>query len=559
MKVYPKGGSPLKGALMRLRVLGAAGEVTGSSYILEAGRSRIIVDFGLHQGGNEEKNSEPLEFDPTSVDAVLLTHAHLDHTGRVPLLVKMGFKGKIIATAPTVELSDVLWADSAKIQKEDAEWKSRKNKRKGLPPEEPLYDDEDVAMAVKMLVPVTYDEILEPAPGFKVRFRDAGHILGSANIEIWMNDNGEEVKIVFSGDLGPQKTVMERSPSVIEDADYVVIESTYGDREHKTNEESREEFRETMKGMLKDRGKVLIPTFVVDRAQRVLYELMLMQNEGILPVDVPVYFDSPMGEKATEVYKSYISLLSSEIQAQVREGNNPFEPENLHIVSSVEESKKINEVHHAVVLAGSGMCTGGRIVHHLKNNLYRKDAHVVFVGYEARGTLGRRLVEGEKTVRVAGDEVAVKATLHTINGFSAHADKRDLLTWARNFETDPTFFVTHGEPESSQAFAETLRENGLRSVIPSVGNEFNLVKEREKHIKAAPATEREAVLAVKTPRGLGAVETVLRDIVSLATDLREEGIRLSDEEALPLVASARTLLRTLKVDEKTKEAVGSKS
>ncbi|GAB6280516.1 MAG: MBL fold metallo-hydrolase [Thermovirga sp.] len=545
---------------MRLRVLGAAGEVTGSSYLLEAGKSRIIVDFGLHQGGNERRNSEPLEFDPTSVDAVLLTHAHLDHTGRVPLLVKMGFKGKVIATAPTVELSDVLWADSAKIQKEDAEWKSRKNKRKGLPPEEPLYTDEDVDRAVKMLVPVTYDEILEPAPGFRVRFRDAGHILGSANIEIWMNDNGEEVKIVFSGDLGPQKTVMERSPSVIEDADYVVIESTYGDREHRTNEESREEFRETMKVMLKDEGKVLIPTFVVDRAQRVLYELMLMQKEGILPEDVPVFFDSPMGEKATDVYKSYISLLSSEIQSQVREGNNPFSPENLHVVSGVEESKKINEIHQAVVLAGSGMCNGGRIVHHLKNNLFRKDAHVVFVGYQARGTLGRRLVEGEKVVRIAGEEVAVKAILHTINGFSAHADRRDLLTWAKNFDTDPTFFVTHGEPESSDAFAKTLRENGIRSVVPSVGSEFNLVKEKERLTIAETATEGVAFPAGKPFQGQGTVEAALSDIVTLATDLREEGVALSEEEALPLVTSARTLLKALGVGgEKKEEVIGSRS
>ena len=389
-------GEPLRGTLMRLRVLGAAGEVTGSSYLLEAGKSRVIVDFGLHQGRNEEKNSAPLEFDPTSVDAVLLTHAHLDHTGRVPLLVKMGFKGKVIATSPTVDLSDVLWTDSAKIQEEDAEWKSRKNKRKGLPPEEPLYTQEDVDRAMKMLTPTAYDEIFEPAPGFKARFRDAGHILGSANIEIWMNDNGEEVKIVFSGDLGPQETVMERSPSVIEDADYVVIESTYGNRNHKTNQESREEFRETMKMMLKDHGKVLIPTFVVDRAQRVLYELMLMQQEEILPENVPIYFDSPMGEKATEVYSANLPLLSSEIQGQIRNGNNPFSPKQLHIVSGVAESKSINEVRHAVVLAGSGMCTGGRIVHHLKNNLYRKDAHVVFVGYQARGKLGRRLVEGEK-------------------------------------------------------------------------------------------------------------------------------------------------------------------
>ncbi len=543
---------------MRLRVLGAAGEVTGSSYILEAGPSRIIVDFGLHQGGNEEKNSEPLEFDPKSVNAVLLTHAHLDHTGRVPLLVKKGFSGKVIATAPTVELTDVIWADSAKIQKEDAEWKSRKNRRKGLPPEEPLYDDDDVEKAVKMLVPVTYDEIIEPAPGFKVRFRDAGHILGSSNLEIWMQDNGEEIKIVFSGDLGPQKTVMERNPSVIEDADYVVIESTYGNREHKTNEESRQEFREAMKEMLSDKGKVLIPTFVVDRAQRVLYELMLMQIEGILPSNVPIYFDSPMGAKATAVYTKYISLLSSEIQSQVRSGNDPFSPENLNIVSSVEESKKINEIGQAVVLAGSGMCNGGRIVHHLKNNLFKPETDLVFVGYQARGTLGRRIVEGEKVVRVAGEEVAVKAKLHTINGFSAHADRRDLLAWANNFQTDPTFFVTHGEKESSEAFAQTLRDNGKRSVVPTAGSEFELVKAREEvKIEEIKPAEKVPVAVTGPCKGLKPVEAVLCDIVTLAADLREAGFELSEDEAMSLATSARTLLKTLGSGKRSGEKVSS--
>ncbi|MDT8284205.1 MAG: MBL fold metallo-hydrolase, partial [Thermovirgaceae bacterium] len=387
--------------------------------------------------------------------------------------------------------------------------------------------------------------------------RDAGHILGSANIEIWMNDNGEEVKIVFSGDLGPQKTVMERSPSVIEDADYVVIESTYGDREHKSNEESREEFRETMKVMLRDKGKVLIPTFVVDRAQRVLYELMLMQKEGILPGDVPIFFDSPMGEKATEVYNSYLSLLSSEIQGQVRQGNTPFSPENLHVVSGVEESKKINGIPHAVVMAGSGMCTGGRIVHHLKNNLFRKEAHVVFVGYQARGTLGRRLVNGDKTVRVAGEEVAVKATLHTINGFSAHADRRDLLTWAKNFKNGPTFFVTHGEIESSNSFAATLKENGISAFVPSVGNEFKLVKARD-IAQAVPVAEKIADIGEKPRIGLHPVDIVLREIVSLATDLREDGVRISEEEALPLVTSAMTLLKVLGIRDKEKETVEQK-
>ena len=538
---------------MRLRILGAAGEVTGSNYILETGTSRLMIDCGIFQGGNEDRNSEPLDFDPSTIDAVILTHAHLDHTGRVPLLVKMGFNGKVIATTPTVELTDVLWRDSAKIQKEDAEWKSRKNKRKGLPPEEPLFSDEDVDKATAMLVPVAYDDIIEPAPGFRVRFRDAGHILGSANLEIWGDSEGREVKVVFSGDLGPQKTVMERTPSVIEDADYVVIESTYGDREHRTNEESRQEFREAMKIMIQDHGKVLIPTFVVDRAQRVLYELMLMQKEGILPSSVPIFFDSPMGLKATEVYNKHLSLLSSEIQEQIRAGNDPFSPDNLRIVSDVEESKNINEIGEAVVLAGSGMCNGGRIVHHLQNNLFMETTDVVFVGYQARGTLGRRIVEGEKVVRVAGEEVAVKAKIHTINGFSAHADRRDLLAWATQFRTDPVFFITHGELESSQALAKTFEENGIRSVVPEAGREYDLTGEEEKDLTVAKAPERVAVSPGVPCRGLGAVEAVLCEIVSIATELREDGSTARGDEALNLAVSARTLLRSLKREKEVKK------
>jgi len=531
---------------IRLRVLGAAGEVTGSNYILESGGTRLMVDCGLHQGGNEYKNREPFAFDPSTIDAVLLTHAHLDHTGRVPLLVKMGFKGKVIATAPTVDLTDVLWRDAAKIQKEDAEWKTRKNRRKGLEPEEPLYTEEDVEEASNLLVPVAYDDMLEPVPGFRVRFRDAGHILGSANIEVWGNAGDGEVKIVFSGDLGPQQTVMERTPSVLEDADYVVIESTYGDREHKTNEESREEFREAMKVMIQDHGKVLIPTFVVDRAQRVLYEIMLMQKDGVLPPGIPIYFDSPMGEKATEVYNKHLSLLSSEIQEQIRAGNDPFSPENLRIVSDVEESKRINKVKEAVVLAGSGMCNGGRIVHHLKNSLFLETTDVVFVGYQARSTLGRRLVEGEKYVRVAGEEVAVRAKIHTINGFSAHADRRDLLAWARQFRTDPLFFITHGEQESSLALSKTFDENGIRSFIPEEGGEYSLVgKNGAVSPPGMMGMRTAAAVAGETP-GRRAVDAVLGDIVTLAAELREDGSSLPREEALNLALSARTLLKTLK-------------
>ncbi|MCF7936070.1 MAG: MBL fold metallo-hydrolase [Synergistales bacterium] len=521
---------------MRLRVLGAAGEVTGSNYLIETGETRVLIDCGLHQGKKEEeRNREPFPFAPGSVTAVVLTHAHLDHTGRVPQLVKQGFAGRVWGTSPTVELSEVLWEDAAHLMKEEAQWRSRKNRRKGLPPVEPLYDAEDARQALEYMQPVSYDDVIEVAPGVRVRFRDAGHILGSANLEVWVADGGEEVKVVFSGDLGPRKTVMEREPSMIEDADYVVIESTYGDREHKTNEESREEFREVMREALRSQSKVLIPTFVVDRAQRVLYEIMLLQREGILRDNVPIYFDSPMGVKATEIYRKYQNLLSREIQGQIREGHDPFEPRQLHFVSGADESRAINQVDHAIVLAGSGMCNGGRIIHHLKHNLWDPNTHVVFVGYQARGTLGRRLVGGEQEVRVAGEEISVRATLHTINGFSAHADRRDLLAWARNFRSGPQFLVTHGEPASSRAFAEALQEAGFRAAIPEPGQEFQLTRE--------PARQPAAVVpaGLERSRAERNAEELVADIADLATLLKGREGHIP-EEMLPLLESSRTLL-----------------
>lgn len=519
---------------MLLRVLGAAGEVTGSNYLVEVGDSRVLIDVGLHQGKDDEsRNREPFPFEAASISAVVLTHAHLDHTGRVPLLVRQGFRGKIWATAPTVSLVDVLWSDSVKIMKEEAEWRSRKNARRGLPPVEPLFGDEDLQRALEFLEPASYDDIFDVAPGVKIRFRDAGHILGSAIIELWIKEDGRQVKVVFSGDLGPQQTVMERNPAFIEEADYVVIESTYGDREHRSNDETRLEFRQIMEQALRDRSKVMIPTFVVDRAQRVLYELMLLQQEGILKENVPIYFDSPMGVRATEIYRRHLPLLSTEIQKQIKKGNDPFAPHMLNFVDGVEESQAINEVRHAVVLAGSGMANGGRIVHHLKHNIWNEKSHVVFVGYQARGTLGRRLVEGEKLLKIAGEEVSVRAQLHTVNGFSAHADRTDLLTWAGNFANGPMFLVTHGEPRSSLALASALEEKGYRAVVPRVGEEFRLV----------PAGEFEPALIVPAygfsegDRVRGLLSEVASLAVAMGEDLPEDLSRV-----LPLVQSAKTLL-----------------
>jgi metallo-beta-lactamase family protein len=534
---------------MRLRILGAAEEVTGSNYLVEAGGRRILVDCGIFQGRDEDRrNREPFQYVPSGIDAVLLTHAHMDHSGRIPLLVKEGFKGKILATLPTTELCEVLWQDSAKLMKEEAEWRTKKNLRKGLDPVEPLYDLDDAHAALGQLSAVSYDDIFEPVPGFRVRFRDAGHILGSAILEVWVQEEGREAKVVFSGDLGPQQTVMERNPAFIEEADVVVIESTYGNRLHKSNLETREEFREVMKDALKGRSKVLIPTFAVDRAQRILYELTLMQRDGLFTDGLPIFFDSPMGVKATEIYKDHLSLMSAEIQEHLRQDVDPYAPSGLRYVESVEDSQAINEVKSAIVMAGSGMCNGGRIVHHLKHNLWKSDTHVVFVGYQAQGTLGRRLVEGDKTVKVAGEEVEVKATLHTINGFSAHADRDDLLAWASNFRNGPLFVVTHGEPVSAEALGEALRSQGQSSVVPVIGQEIE--------IRPATGGARSETFAIpcKAPEApCPEAVKVLGEISSLVSSLREKAGELGDAaEVLPLLVSTKTLLETAR--ERTKKS-----
>ncbi|HAF51157.1 MAG: Metallo-beta-lactamase family protein [Synergistales bacterium 54_24] len=521
---------------MQLKILGAAGEVTGSLYLLEAGASHVLVDCGTFQGRDEDRrNAETFPFDPIGVDAVLLTHAHLDHSGRIPLLAKRGFHGRIYATSPTVELCDVLWRDSTRLMKEEAEWRTRKNRRRGLPAVFPLYDEADVDQAIALFQPTTYDDVFDVAPGIRVRFRDAGHMLGSAMLEVWLKENDEEVKVVFSGDLGQQESVLERNPAVVEDAHFVVIESTYGDRRHKSCAETREEFASIMREALGDRSKVLIPTFVVERAQRVLYELFLLQEEGVLRDNVPIYLDSPMGVTATEIYRKYASLLSAELQGRLLKDEDPFAPKQLKKAITPQESRAINDVRHAVVLAGSGMANGGRIVHHLKHSLWDPKSHVIFVGYQAAGTLGRRIVEGEPYLRIAGEEVQVKSQVHTVGGFSSHADRDDLLAWASNFKTFPLFLVTHGEAKASESLASGLDGLGFKALAPVAGFTIALAPER----REIP------VVAAALKRGSDDARRALRDVNSLVASLLE---RLNDAEdlddLLPLLMAAKTLLET---------------
>ncbi|MGP1412705.1 MBL fold metallo-hydrolase [Pyramidobacter piscolens] len=495
---------------MLLKFCGAAKEVTGSNYLLEAGGHRFLVDCGMHQGEREDANDDPFPYAANSIDAVLLTHAHIDHSGRIPKLVKEGFRGKIYATLPTIELTEILWDDSVRLMREDAEWQSAKNARRGLPPAEPIYGQEEADAAKKLFTPVNYDSRLEILPGVSVRFRDAGHILGSAILEILIEEEGRIVRLVFSGDLGPMQTVMGRAPAEITDADYVVIESTYGNREHKDNQQTRDEFQTLMKDIFaKKKGKVFIPTFVVDRAQRIMYELELLRGQGV-GAGMPVFFDSPMGVKVSKLYESHLDLLSQEIQTYRRDGGNPFSSEDIRYVSTREESQAVNNRNFGVVMAGSGMCNGGRIVHHLKNGIWNPDNHVVFVGYQAHGTLGRRIVDRAKTVRIAGEAVNVNAQIHTIGGFSAHADRTDLLGWAERFRpTMPKFFVTHGEAEAAESLAEALKTRGFEALVPELEQEVALVpreagqklSEAIADAKAAPLPEK--IAETETPADPG--------------------------------------------------------
>lgn len=515
---------------MKIRFLGAAGEVTGSCYCVECGGHRFLVDCGIHQGSNEDvRNREPFPFDLGELDAVFLTHAHMDHSGRIPYLVRQGFEGPVWASPATARLVEILWHDSARLMKEEAEWRTRKAARKGLPPVVPLYGEEDVEKALKHLSPVDWETETAAMEGVAFSLHDAGHILGSSSIAFRLREEGKETRIVFSGDLGQQFPAVDRAPSVVREADYVLIESTYGDRLHKDDQATRSEFREVILTALKDQGKVLIPSFVVDRAQRILFELSLMQLEGILP-EVPIFFDSPMGVRATELYRAYSDTLSGEVRRHAASGVDLFSPKGFRSVSTPEESQRINDVPFGIVIAGSGMCTGGRIVHHLKHGAWNPKNHIVFVGYQAYGTLGRRIVDGETELRIAGEDVALKAQVHTIGGFSAHGDRDDLLAWAGNFETNPLFFVTHGEPKASQALSVSLQERGMRSIVPGVGQEF-LVE---------PDVPVRRVSAAASPSRM---PSVLDDIELLLRRLRQDkGTLEESEETRHLLLSARTLL-----------------
>jgi len=517
--------------MVKITCFGAAGSVTGSNYLIETSQGRkTIVDCGLFQGGKdmESRNRQGWGYDPNEIKNLILTHAHIDHSGRIPKIVKDGFRGRIITSPPTAELCGVMLLDSAHVQEMESEWRTRKRRRQARRDAEPLYTTTDAQESLKYLAPTELDQTFDLEPNIKARLRNAGHILGSCMVEFWVADEGKETKIVFSGDLGREEQLIVNDPFEIVDADYLFIESTYGDRMHRGFEDSKAELLEAIRYAVSHNEKVIIPAFALERTQEVLYLLGEFFRAGKLP-DLPVYLDSPLAIKATEIYRKNKKYYDEGARAIVENGFDPFSMANLKFTPTTQESMRINQLKgSAIIISANGMCTAGRIKHHLKHNLWRPGASIIIVGFQAQGTTGRQIVDGAKTVTLFGEKVAVRAKVFTIGGFSAHADQKGLLEWAGHFtqKSRPRVFVVHGEPSSSDALAREIRKQfGLDVYVPQYREVLNLDKlETEPKIlpEIAPVGLRQA--------GLDVTADLEAEIARLKQWLSRNEKRISEQE-----------------------------
>jgi len=465
---------------LKLNFLGAVQNVTGSRHLLQANGKKLLVDCGLYQERQfKSRNWEPFTVPPNSIDAVLLTHAHLDHCGLLPKLVKDGFNGKIYGTPATGEIAQIILFDSAKIQEEDAEYKRKrhaKEGRKGPFPELPLYTQEDVEVCRPLFSPVPYNQPINIADGLEATFFDAGHVLGSSIIQVKARINGEHRTILFSGDMGRPDRPIIQDPTSFDEADYVLIESTYGDRVHKGKEDTKQMIADVINSAKRAGGNIVIPSFALERSQELLYYINELMIEDKIP-HMSVYLDSPMASKITKVFKRHRELYDKEMTEHMQNHESPFNFPELKMAGTSDESKKINHVRDSVIIiAGSGMCTGGRIKHHLVNNIENPKNTIMFVGYQAEGTLGRILLEGKKDVRIHGQKRQVRAKVTRINGFSAHADRNELFNWLNKLKKPPRkVFVVHGETKSANEFGDFLREKtGWKIVVPAYQDEIVL-------------------------------------------------------------------------------------
>ncbi|MDQ1362956.1 MAG: metallo-beta-lactamase family protein [Pseudomonadota bacterium] len=446
---------------MKIQFLGATEYVTGSCHLLTLGRYSVLLDCGLIQGGfdDDEKNHQTFAFDPATIDAVILSHAHLDHSGRLPLLVKQGFTGPVYTHHASVELCQVMLEDSGYLNERSVEWENKKRERRGQPLLEPLYTQDDAKQALNNFNGIEYAKPLQIFPGITVTLFDAGHILGSAIVQLDLAEHGEQRTVVFSGDLGHSGAPILKNPVTLHHANLVMMESTYGNRLHRSWDETWQELGEIFQTARNDKGNILIPAFTVGRTQEILYMFGQHFEEWGL-ADWQIFLDSPMAIETNRIYSKYSHIYNHLALRRYKNCGNPFDLPNLHLTESTEASMNVNKIASgAIVIAGSGMCTGGRIKHHLKHNLWRKHSHIVFVGFQARGTLGRALVDGAKQVTLWGETINVNATVHTIGGLSAHADQDGLCNWYQHFNNRPLVKLVHGEADAQKVLIQKLKND----------------------------------------------------------------------------------------------------
>ncbi len=470
-----------------LNFLGAIQQVTGSCYLIETyDKKNILLECGMQQGGDSEdkhddegSNRSAFAFNPETIDAVVISHAHIDHSGMLPRLVSEGFRGPIYATDATCELMELMLLDSAHIQEKDAEWENRWRARKGRKPIKPMYVSEDAARVMKQLVAVNYETLTQVVSGVKVSFHDAGHIIGSAIVNLEFHEPNDSVRtLVFSGDLGGDCSPLMKSPAILKHADVLMLESTYGDRDHRCNEDTLDELAAILQQAHEEGGNVMIPAFSVGRTQDILFHLGRFYQEGRLPQHT-VYLDSPMAIRANDIYMRHREDFDEENRAMLRK--NSFHTADdwlpiLKLTPTPQESMAINNVKSgAIIVAGSGMCTGGRIIHHFKHNLWRENCHMIFTGFQARGTTGRAIVDGAKTVRVFREDIMVGARVHTLGGFSAHAGQSKLIEWASHFENRPELYLIHGEVEKMRILQDEFKQRlDWDANIPELGDRIAL-------------------------------------------------------------------------------------
>lgn len=527
---------------MKITFLGATKMVTGSNFLVEGAGKKFLVDCGMYQGGDrdEMQNHEPFAYDVNEIDFMLLTHAHIDHSGRIPKLYKEGYRNPVITTKATRDLCSIMLPDSGHIQEQEIEWRNRKRKREGKEPLPPLYTAQDGIDTMEIFKPVNYDEIIEIDPNIYVRFNDAGHMLGSAIIEIWVKEDGKETKAVFTGDLGNNDIPLLSSPTMIETADYLVMESTYGGRLHMRNDDKANLFLNIVSETLDKGGTVVIPSFAVGRTQEILYELNNLKDtqEGedfkkkyATLMKAPVYVDSPLSISATEIFKENANLFDEETQAVIESGDNPLEFPGLQFTRTADESKALNEKNESsIIISASGMCEVGRIKHHLKHHLWDPNSTILFVGYQAPGTLGRRIVDGEKRVKIFGEEIAVNARIEYIEGYSGHADQEWLMNFVYSFITKPKhIFLVHGEPTGQEILkSKIVDEIGLPVTIPEYGQTYTLDENLTMEQTVAPITpqmnvRRDVIDKIRLLKNeLNDMETIVKEDYLAKKDNEEE-------------------------------------